>query len=143
MRKRILVPLILLFGPSSARAVSIPALTYQTGVSSITVISPMNVSTSPVTGATQMDNPQLPGRVVLEIQDVDSAGNLWCVAGSSAALTGNTGIGREVLKGGGTWVVSVMDAVKVTAGSLTSTPVKFFCLSDGVKASSATVTQLY
>lgn len=140
--KKLLFVLALWGGGSCAWAVATPSLVYQVGVSSITTVT-ISVSSSPVAGATQMDNPQLLGRVVVEIDNTDAAANLWCVPSSSAPLTANSGIGRKIPPGS-SWVVSIVDRVANPGLFAGATAVKFWCLSDTTSATSkAAVTQMY
>lgn len=122
-----------------------PAFTYQTAVSSATT-NIVTVSTSSITGATQVDNPQVPNRVVLEIQNIDASANLWCLVNSTMPVVNG---GRKI-SAGSSWVVSVMDnfytQVYSTITNTTSTvnvSEKIYCLSDGTSGTKAAVTQLY
>jgi hypothetical protein len=122
-----------------------PMFTYLTGVSSITT-TVVNVSTSSVTGATQVDSPTLANRVVLEIQNIDSTANLWCLAVSTAPTVN----GGRKLSPGNSWVVSSMDvyynqtfSTSTFTNVISSTTAKFWCLSDGTSATKAAVTQMY
>jgi len=138
-----------LFLPSKGLAAAgiAPMFTYQAAVSSIT-LAIVTVSTSSAgagPGATQMDNPQLTSRVGIEIQNIDTAANLWCVPVSTNPSTNN---GRKIAPGN-SWIVSTMDTFYQTSYS-TSTgattvvlPVKFWCSSDGAASTKAAVTQLY
>lgn len=117
-----------------------PSLFYQTAITSIT-INEIYVSTSTAgagPGATQVDNPQMAGRASIEIQNIDSTANLWCLAVSTAPKV-STGA-RKILPGS-SWVISVKDKIPDPINGPTS--VKFWCISDGTAFSTATVTQLY
>lgn len=122
----------------------IPMFTYQTGVSSITTAI-ISVTTSVPTGATQMDNPQLANRVAVEIQNIDSTANLWCLPVTTTPFING---GRKIASGN-SWIVSAMDnfyqiIYSSTTGSSPNTfNVKFWCLSDGAAATKAAVTQVY
>lgn len=122
-----------------------PAFSYQTAVSSITT-NIITVSTSSTTGATQMDNPQMASRVSLEIQNIDSSANLWCLPVSTMPVVNG---GRKIAPGS-TWAVSTMDTYTnpsyststfITTSSTTTA--KFWCLSDGAAATKAAVSQAY
>ena len=122
----------------------IPSLVYQTGVSSITT-NIISVSTSPTTGATQMDNPTLQNRVAVEIQNIDPSANLWCLPTSSASLTSNTNTGRKI-SAGASWVLSFTDRVYVPNDPtrvFSATNTNLWCISDGTSTTKAVVTQLY
>ena len=138
-----------LFLPSRCHAAQdgiSPLFTYQAAVSSITTVV-VNVSTSGAsTGATQVDNPQLFSRVALEIQNIDTAANLWCLPVSTTPVTN---AGRKIAPGN-SWIVSAVDTFYQLVYSTTTqqntnvkTPVKFWCASDGASATKAVVTQLY
>jgi hypothetical protein len=128
-----------LWFPSQSRADArlFPMLTYQVAVSSITEYL-VSVTTSTVNGATQVDSPQLAGRVTIEIQNIDTAANLWCTVSSTAPNTNN---GRKVAPGS-SWIVSIKDAF-TPMGSIVSTAIKFWCLSDGTASSKAWITQMF
>jgi len=146
--------------PPKARALGpgiVPAYTYLTAVSSITTPCPLiiNVTSSPVTGASQMDNPQLPNRVVIEIQNIDTTANLWCAMGSTTPVViGSTAPivngGRKIAPGA-SWVVSTADIFNVPSVSTSTgvlsyikSKINFWCLSDTASATSkAAVTQEY
>lgn len=124
-----------------------PTYTYQVAISSI-IVNIVTVSTSAIgagPGATQVDSPQLINRATIEIQNIDSAANLWCLAIST---TPATNAGRKIAAGG-SWIVSILDTLYQTSYSTstgTSTSkvsAKFWCSSDGAAATKAAVTQLY
>lgn len=121
-----------------------PAYVYQTGVSSITT-NIVTVSTSSLNGATQVDSPLMANRAVLEIQNIDSSANLWCLAVSTTPTANNA---REITPAS-SWIVSVMDTLYTVSYSTSTgaTPVtgtvKFWCLSDGSSSTKAAVTQMY
>lgn len=122
-----------------------PQFTYQTGVSSITT-NIVIVSTSSVTGAVQVDSPTLTSRVVLEIQNLDSSANLWCLPVSTKPVTN----GGRVISPRSSWIVSTLDtyygivySTITNSSSATTNTAKFWCISDGVTPSSAAVTQMY
>lgn len=112
-----------------------PSYTYQTAVSSITVVI-VSVSTSSLTGATQVDNPQLSSRVSLEIQNIDSSASLWCLPISTMPVASG---GRKITAGS-SWVISTRDKYYSSSGF---SAVKFWCLSDGTSPTKAAVTQAY
>ena len=143
MFKRLIVLAGLLLGTSPLFAWSNPTLTYQTAISSITT-TVIAVSTFTIAPAVnQVDNPQLVGRVVMEIQNIDTSANLWCVPTSTASLTSNSGVGRKISPGG-SWIISIADGLIVPSGNPSvRTSVKFFCISDGAAATKAAVTQEY
>jgi hypothetical protein len=142
--KRILILLGILFGSAPVFAF-LPVQTYQEAISSITT-QVVTISTSPVTGATQVDAIELEGRVSMEIQNIDTVANLWCVPTSSAALTSNSGTGRKIAPGN-SWILSIADLLQPPGGYVAGTTVGvetgFWCISDGVAATKAVVTQLY
>ena len=88
-----------------------------------------------------MDNPQVTSRVSLEIQNIDTVANLWCLPVSTMPIVNG---GRKI-PAGSSWIVSSMDNYYTTAsgGSAVVTAIKFWCLSDGLAATKAAVTQLY
>jgi hypothetical protein len=137
--KKIILTLGLLFGSIPLMASQTPQLVYQVGVSSVITNSVLVATFSVVPGATQVDNPQLPGRVSIEIQNVDTAANLWCVPVSTAP---KAPLARKIAPGN-SWIVSVADALLNAGFFKGTTAVKFWCISDGVAPSSATVTQIY
>lgn len=138
--KKILALLVLVLAASKANAFSVPALTYQTMISSVTTVI-VSVSSNSATGATQMDNPQLPGRVVMEIDNIDATANLWCLPVSTTPVANG---GRKIAPGS-TWVISVADGlISGGANPPVRTTVKFWCLSDASGSTSkAAVTQGY
>ena len=144
MTKKLVVALLFL-AAGRAWSFSTPTLTYQTAISSITT-NIITVSTfTLVPGATnQVDNPQLVGRVVMEINNMDASANLWCVPTSTAPLSSNTGVGRKIAPGS-SWVVSIADGLIANFGANppVRAAVKFFCISDGTSATKAAVTQEY
>lgn len=125
-----------------------PTLSYQVGVSSVTqfLITVSTSSQGAGFSATQMDKPQLPGRVTIEIQNIDTAANLWCIIGSTYVVGGipATNNGRKIAAGG-SWIVSLRDQVNNPPGPIGGSSVteRFFCLTDGAAATKAWVTQLY
>lgn len=144
MKKIIAGFLIYLFAVSPLFAWSLPTLTYQVAISSIATIS-VQVSTSAAgagPGATQVDVPQLAGRVALEIQNLDASANLWCLPISTAPVVGKA----RKIAAGATWVISTSNIHNAPVGSVgttAGTPIKFWCVADGTQSSTATVTQLY
>jgi hypothetical protein len=150
--KKFLIPgmlaVFVLFLPARSRAAGAygvqPAFTYQAAVSSITTTI-ITVSTSSISGATQMDNPQMASRVAIEIQNIDTAANLWCLPVSTTP----TANAARKIAAGSSWSVSSMDNYYTTTYSSTTgsspvtTNIKFWCLSDGAAATKAAVTQAY
>jgi hypothetical protein len=140
--KKLLLILGLLFGGTSlAGAWDNPTLTYQTGISSITMFT-VSVSSSLTGvgfGATQVDTPTLNGRVVMEIQNIDLGADLWCIPGSTQpAINGARKIGP-----GNSWIVSISNALIQPGFPQTSVPVGFWCIDDTTGAIKATITQMY
>lgn len=133
-----LIAFLLFAFSAPALAFSNPSLVYQTAISSATTVI-VSVSTSSVTGATKMDNPQIPGRVATEVQNIDAAANLWCMLGSSNPVVNG---GREITPGN-TWVVSMSDRFLSPGFPQSSTIVNFWCLTDGAAATKAAVSQAY
>lgn len=134
---RILIGLLLSFPALALANEYVPELVYQVGVSSVTGFAVTVSTQGPVApGATQVDNPQLVGRATIEIQNIDTSANLWCVAGSTIALVSNS---RKITPSAA-WIVNLRDK---------STPMfqnflfKFYCVSDGTAATKAWITQLY
>lgn len=134
---------LFLSSPALAGGGIVPVFGYQTAVSSITLVV-VTVSTSV---GTQVDNPQMANRVALEIQNIDTTANLWCVPVSSAAIAVNAG---RKIAAGNSWIVSTMDTFQgvsfsTTTGRATNTSASapFYCLSDGAASTKAAVTQLY
>lgn len=125
-----------------------PTYGYQTAVSS-GVTNIVSISTSSVgngLGATQVDASTVTGRVVIEIQNIDSAANLWCVLGSTTPTVNG---GRKI-SAGGSWIVSIASTLYQTLFSTTTglaTNIAYvpliYCLSDGSAATKAAVTQTY
>lgn len=136
--KRLLLVASLILAAGWCRAAAIPSLVYQTGISSITTAI-VNVSTASTPGATQVDNPQVPGRVALEIQNIDATANLWCLPVSTKPVVNG---GRKI-PAGSSWAVSVLDTIVRPGQPQSTTGVKFWCLSDGAASTKACVTQLY
>lgn len=139
MKKFLFIAAILLGGLSLSYASGlVPELTYQTGISSVTTAI-VTVSTSTIgagPGATQMDSPQLIGRVAVEIQNIDATANLWCLPVSTAPVASG---GRKITAGS-SWVVSFKDK---TANAWGNFVVKFWCISDGAASTKAAVSQMY
>lgn len=128
--KKYLAVISLLFCASYAHAgKDSPAYTYEVGVSSV-VTNIVSVSSS---SATQMDSPQLVGRVSVEIQNINGSVNLWC--SPSSGVTANNG--RKITPGS-TWVINFSDV------AVFGSAIKFYCINDSTTASSnAAVTQGY
>lgn len=123
----------------------VPAYTYQSAVSSA-VVTIVTVSTSVTTGATQMDNPTLSGRVTTEIQNIDASANLWCLITSTTPIING---GRKI-SAGSSWIISALDFVyrnsystSTFVNSVTRGALNFYCLSDGASGTKAAVTQAY
>lgn len=124
----------------------IAGFVYETAVSSGNTII-VNVSTSVVT---QVDNPQLPGRAAVEVQNIDATANLWCVPVSSSTPTvPSSGNGRKI-SAGASWFPNFLATISVvtystTTQSSTTTliPAKIWCISDGAATTKAAVTQAY
>lgn len=138
--KKLLIASILLFSCKSAFCIGgqVPSLVYQVGISSITM-GLVSVSTSSNIGATQMDNPAMPTRVSVEIQNLDGSANLWCTAVSTTPTVNS---GRKI-SAGASWIMSFTDKLFVPGfSSSQGTAINFYCLSDGAAATKAWVTQL-
>lgn len=144
--------LVFLFcGMSYAGGGITPNFTYLTGVSSISTPTPLiiTVSTSSIApGASAMDNPQLPNRVITQIQNIDSSANLWCSIGSTTPVViGSTmpiANGGYKIAAGASWIFSITDKILPTLGAGGSaTTINFWCLSDGASATKAAVIQEY
>jgi hypothetical protein len=139
--KKILFLAGLLLGMTGALALAappIPTFTYQVGVSSITT----NIITVSNSVATQMDNPQLSGRVAVEVQNIDASANLWCLPTSTPAPAASAG---RKIAAGNSWIVSVLSGF-YTGGfspTVSTTTVNIFCISDGGGSTKAAVTQIY
>lgn len=134
--------LFFLCGVCHAGVGVIPQYFYNTAISSVTNPDPLiiNVSTSSIApGATQMDNPQLASRVIIEIQNIDATANLWCSLGSTAPFVNG---GRKIAAGN-SWIVSFLDKIYPTTQTGSAFTVNFWCLSDGAAATKAAVTQIY
>jgi len=120
-----------------------PTYVYETAVSSV-VTNIVNISSAP---STQADSPQLAGRVAVEIQNIDSSANLWCLTNSTTPTTNN---GRKIAAGA-SWIVSTQETVYYTVYSTSTSPnvnvytspARFWCVTDGAAATKAAVTQLY
>ncbi len=88
----------------------------------------------------QVDNPVLPGRVSLEIQNQDAAANLFCNPNSGAVSTTN---GRKIAPGN-SWILSFADNFATPSLSITSSPVHIYCVNDGAAGTTkVAVTQAY
>jgi|HubBroStandDraft_3_1064219.scaffolds.fasta_scaffold188777_2 hypothetical protein len=98
-----------------------------------------NVVLASTISATQMDNPQLTGRTVIEVQNLDSSANLWCAPRSNV----KSGLGRKIASGN-SWILSFnFQTITGNPANPVIAPFHVYCISDAVKASSATVTQAY
>lgn len=139
MLKRLGLFAALLFSCSLSHALGNfePSRVYEVGIATMTTTI-ISVSTSTVTGATQMDNPLMNERVTIEIQNIDASANLWCVGGRSNPTVN----GARKIAAGNSWIVSILDRTLQTGGNPTST-FNFWCLSDGAAATSAAVTQIH
>lgn len=137
--------------PMTAHAAGLvsPAFVYQTAVSSITT-NIITVATSTVGGApfvaAQMDTPKMANRVAIEIDNIDTTANLWCVTNSTVPAAS---AGRKIVPGA-SWVVNMMDnfytqnySTITNTTTTVSTPATIYCLSDGAAATKAAVTQAY
>lgn len=138
-----------LFLPSKGSAAGgiVPMFTYQTAVSSIST-NIVTVSTAAIgvaPGATQMDSPQMYSRVSVEIQNIDSSANLWCLPISTMPVVN----AARKIAAGSSWIISATDTFfqvnySTSAGQTTVVlPVKFWCVSDGASATKAAVTQSF
>lgn len=140
MLKKLGLIIGLLFISAFAKADYIePDRVYQVGIASVTVTK-VTVSNSV---ATQVDTPTMPDRVCLEVQNIDSTANLWCVPGvaiSSAPVNGS----RKIAPGA-SWVVSIIDKVYCSNGPDNSGKCKLgvYCTSDGTGSTNAIVTQIH
>jgi len=123
-----------------------PSYTYQVAVSSITTA----VVTVSTTVGTKMDNPQLSNRAVIEIDNIDSTANLWCLpVSSSTPVALSTTSGRKILPGS-SWILNLFDTLyTVSYSSITNTTTNvavtanLWCISDGGASTKAAVTQAY
>lgn len=136
--KRLFFMGVLILAAASLQAVENPISTYQVGIASVTTFI-ISVSTSSIApGATQMDSPQLKGRVVTEIQNIDATANLWCLPTSTQPVVNG---GRKIAAGN-SWIVSFQDIAGRPWNPLQA-QTNFWCLSDGAAATKAAVTQIY
>jgi len=121
---------------SHAAGSYVPGLMYQVGISSMTT----NIISVSTFAATQVDNPVLAQRVSIEIQNIDSTANLWCLPGvslSSAPVTSSRKIAA-----GAAWVVSMRDTL-LRPSSTSNSSIDIFCTSDGTASTKAAVSQAY
>lgn len=150
--RKLLIPGLLavfvLFLPTRSRAAGPinPAYTYSVAVSS----GNTNVITVSNSVPTQVDSPPMVNRAVIEVQNIDSTANLWCVVGSSSAPTVPAANSGRLIASKASWIVSVLDTFYMPQYStitFTSTtllvPAKVWCISDGAGSTKAAVTQLY
>lgn len=136
-----------LFLPSASRAAGPinPAFGYNVAVSSGNTPI-VTVSTSV---PTQVDSPQMASRVVVEVQNIDSTANLWCVVGSSSAPTIPAANNGRLIAAKSSWILSILDTFFMPQYSSSSgattilVPAKVWCISDGAASTKAAVTQLY
>ena len=118
---------------SHAEGGLVPSRVYEVGISSVTLFK-ISVSSWQ---ATQVDSPALSGRVSMEIQNIDSSVNLWCVPGVSISSTPVNG-SRKITPGS-TWVLSLINTL-YPSGSAADV----YCMNDGTSgATNAIVTQMY
>lgn len=117
--------------------------TYQTAVSS-NPLAIINVSTSSITGATQMDNPQLLSRAAMCIQDIDSSANLWCTPVSTTPVVN----GGWKISAGSFWCPNsaatfyqVLYSTTTNNNTVTTVANKYWCISDGTSTTKAAVIQ--
>lgn len=138
MLRRIILSLVALFLAQTSHAFN-PTLVSQVAASSITVIMVPIGTAAP----TQVDNSTrtLAGRVVMEIQNVDSTANLWCAPRINVAISGALQ-GRKITPGS-SWVLAV--ASYATANASTSAPgrLNLYCITDAAGVTNAVLTQMY
>lgn len=111
-----------------------PTFTYSAAVSSITTTI-VNVSSNP---AVIIDSPTLYGRAAMEIQNIDTTSNLWCVPNSSPSVNG----GRKITPGN-SWIISAIDSVRSNLNNVASYAIHIWCVTDGAAATKAAVSQAY
>lgn len=139
--KKLFLSLALLMGLSviSDAGTKVPNLIYEVGISSITLFKIQASSWQ----ATQMDNPTLTERVSIEVQNIDSTNNLWCMPGVSVSSAPINGC-RKIAPGA-SWVVSILDKFpKADAGGIGGTvSPHVYCMTDNISTSTvAIVTQV-
>jgi hypothetical protein len=128
-------PLLFIGRPCHA-GMNLPSLTYSVGIAAAPM-SFIQVSSGP-TNASQMDNPPLTNRAVVDIQNVDTTANLWCTVVSTTPALGK---GNKISPGAHL-VFNIRDKIALPGASPTTA--SWWCINDLTTAtSSATVTQLY
>ena len=137
MVRRLLLVGLMCFMASFVHAASVPGLFYNVAISSITT----TIVTVSTTAAVQMDNPQLAGRVSIEIDNIDSTANLWCLPGSTTTAAASNS-GRKITPGN-SWTVAIADGILGPGSLPVRTPVLFWCRSDGTSATKAAISQAY
>jgi hypothetical protein len=133
--KKLILTVGILLGVSQAHAAAVPQYVAQVAMSSATttIVTVSNAS------ATKMDNPQLAGRIALEVQNIDSSANLWCAP--SSTVTANNG---RKIAAGNSWILSFnFQTTTGTPAKPVIAPFNIYCISDGGGSTNAAVTQAY
>jgi hypothetical protein len=145
-----------------AVGVGVPDYVYEACVSSMTVTKVL-VSTTPVAGANaitgwtnQMDTPLLANRIFIQVENNDPKQNLWCNTNAGLLVAGGgIGTGYDIGPSSVTvagfqsatpnWLNVPLAASAYTGPNFNATVGAFhwYCVTDGVTASTATVIQCY
>lgn len=135
-----LVALVVLLGICSwARADYFePDRVYEVGITTVSV-NRILVSSSV---ATQMDNPAMPERVTLDIQNLDATANLFCDTNSGAVATGK---GIKITPNNH-YIISMLDKSSVLLNQSTGLKqtLDVYCINDSASiTSTGTVVQIH
>lgn len=140
--KKLCLFLMLMSGLSAfAHAGStIPQNTYQVALGSATTVVVAISSFNALASSNQADVPTLAGRVTMEVQNLDTALNLFCNPSPGVSTTN----GRKIAPGN-SWIFAMSDFLKTNlASGGSAVAAHMYCVNDGTTGTTkAAVSQAY